>query len=128
MKMKAHSTHNHFKCETPFKVQLKFDIPLFEGQIDMDTLEKWLSLLEGYFSIQIFSNTEKITCALLKSLPHVIDWWEMYYEKHAIDDSAIFWPGPILESFFDALKEKYFPIRNYHDQYMRWTTLHQKRD
>jgi hypothetical protein len=32
----------------PFKVQINFDIPLFEGQIDADVVDKWLNLLEGY--------------------------------------------------------------------------------
>ena len=54
-----------------FKVQVNTEIPLFEGKIDADALEKWLSLLEGYFSIQNFSNSEKITSVLLKSFPHI---------------------------------------------------------
>ena len=33
-----------------------------------------------------------------------------------------------LEMFFvDAVKEQYYPIGNYDDQYMRWTTLRQER-
>jgi hypothetical protein len=28
----------------------------------------------------------------------------------------------------DVVKERYYPMGNYDDQYMRWTTLHQKRD
>jgi hypothetical protein len=34
---------------TPFKVQIKFNIPIFEGQVDADVVDKWLNLLEGYF-------------------------------------------------------------------------------
>jgi hypothetical protein len=34
---------------TPFKVQVNFDIPLFEVLIDVDVVDKWLNLLEGYF-------------------------------------------------------------------------------
>jgi hypothetical protein len=49
---KAPSTNNHFRGVTPFKVHVNFDIPLFEGQIDADALEKWLSLLERYFFVQ----------------------------------------------------------------------------
>jgi hypothetical protein len=74
----ASSTGNHFASATPFKVQVNFDIPLFEGQIDADVLEKWLNLLEGYYSVQKISNSEKITFTLLKSLPHVRAWWEGY--------------------------------------------------
>jgi hypothetical protein len=98
-----------------FKVQVNFDIPLFEGQIDANTLEKWLSLLEGYFSVQNFSNSEKLTFMLLKALPHVIYWWETYCEKHVEDEFEIFGLGPTLEDFVDALKDKYYPIGNNDD-------------
>jgi hypothetical protein len=59
---------------TPFKVQINFDIPIFEGQIYTNVVEKWLNMLEGYFSVHNFSNREKITFALLKAVPHVKDW------------------------------------------------------
>ena len=71
---KASSTRNHFASAAPFKVQVNFDIPLFEGQIDADALEKWLNLLEGYYSIQKNSDNEIITSVILKSLPHVRSW------------------------------------------------------
>jgi hypothetical protein len=58
---------------TPFKVQVNFDIPLFEGLIDADVVHKWLNLLEGYFSVHNFSYREKITFSLLNVVPHVKD-------------------------------------------------------
>jgi hypothetical protein len=54
---------------TPFKVQVNFDIPLFEGLIDADAIDKWLNMLEGYFSVHNFSDREKITFSLLKVSP-----------------------------------------------------------
>ena len=39
---------------TPFKVQVNFKILVFEGQIDVDAIDKWLNLLEGYFSVHDF--------------------------------------------------------------------------
>ena len=81
MATEASSTSNHFTSVTPFKVQFNFDIPLFEGQIDVDALEKWLNLLEGYYSVQKISHSGKITSVLLKSLPHVRAWWEGYWER-----------------------------------------------
>ena len=65
----------------PFKVQINFDIPIFEGQIDANVVDKWLNLLEGYFSVHNFSNRENITFALLKVVPHVKDWWELSMSK-----------------------------------------------
>jgi hypothetical protein len=66
----ASSTRSHFASATPFKVQVNFDIPLFEGQIDAEALEKWLNLLKGYYFVQKIPDSEKIIFTLLKSLPH----------------------------------------------------------
>jgi hypothetical protein len=63
---------------TPLKVKINFDTPIFEGHIDAYVVEKWLNLLEGYFSVHNFSNREKITFALLKVIHHVKDWWETF--------------------------------------------------
>ena len=58
---------------TPFKVQVNFDIPLFEGPIDATVVDKWLNLLQGYFSVHNYFDREKITFSLLKVVPHVKD-------------------------------------------------------
>jgi hypothetical protein len=57
----------------PLKVQINFDIPVFEVQIDTDGVDKWFNVLEGHFFVHNFSNREKITFALLKAVPHVKD-------------------------------------------------------
>jgi hypothetical protein len=36
----AYSSSSHFGGTSPFKVQVNFDIPVFEGQIDAEALEK----------------------------------------------------------------------------------------
>jgi hypothetical protein len=77
-------------CITPFKVQINFDIPIFEGQIDVDVVGKWLNLLEGYFSVHNFSNREKINFALLKVIPHVKDWWETLCEQKETEEPSLF--------------------------------------
>jgi len=44
------STSNIYSgSATPFKVQVNFDIPIFEGQIDVNAIDKWLNILERYF-------------------------------------------------------------------------------
>jgi hypothetical protein len=36
--------------------------------------------------------------------------------------------SPTWDSFWDAIKEQYYPVGSYEDQYTRWTTLRQERD
>jgi hypothetical protein len=40
----------------------------------------------------------------------------------------MFVAAPTWDSFGDAIKEQYYPVESYKDQYTRWTTLHQERD
>jgi hypothetical protein len=65
----ASASNNHSGGATPFKVQVNFDIPIFDGQIDADIVDRWLNLLEGYFSVHDFSDREKIIFSLLKVHP-----------------------------------------------------------
>ena len=67
----ASTSNSHFGGRTPFKVQVKFDIPIFEGQIDANVIDIWLTPLEGYYSFHDFSEGEKIIFSLLKATPHV---------------------------------------------------------
>ena len=60
------------KClgdETPFKVQVDFDIPLFQGQIVANSLDTWLNVLEGYFSVHYFSTGKKSPLRSLRQSP-----------------------------------------------------------
>jgi hypothetical protein len=109
------SSSGHFGGTSHFQVQVNFDIPVFEGQIDADALDKWLNLLEGYFSVHIFSDKEKITFALLKALPHVKNWWETYWENISTEEFGIYGAKPTWDFFVDAVKEQYYPIGNYED-------------
>ena len=36
----ASTSNSHSRGTTPFKVQVNFDIPIFEGQIDADIVDK----------------------------------------------------------------------------------------
>jgi hypothetical protein len=110
------------------KKHINFDIPIFEGQIDADAIDKWLNLLEGYFFVHNFYNREKITFVLLKVIPHVKYWWENFFEKNETKEPSLFRVALTWESFKDVIKEQYYPVESYDDLYTRWTTLWHERD
>jgi hypothetical protein len=43
--------------------------------------------------------------------------------KRTTEESAIFSVTPTWDSFRDVIKEQYYPVGSYDDQYMKWTTL-----
>jgi hypothetical protein len=55
----ASTSRSHSGGATPFKVQVNFDIPIFDNQIDADVVDRWLNLLEGYFSVHDFFRSRK---------------------------------------------------------------------
>ena len=124
----ASTSSTHFGVASTFKVQVNFDILVFEVQIDVHALEEWENLLEGYFLVYHFSDRENITFALLKVVPHVKDWWDTYNEQTSTEEFEMFGTKPTRASFMNAFKGQYYPVGIYEDQYTRWTTLQQKRD
>jgi hypothetical protein len=54
---------------TPLKVHINFDIPIFESQIDVDVVDKWLNLIERYFFVHNFFDRENITLRSLRLSP-----------------------------------------------------------
>ena len=117
----------HSGGATPFKVQVNFDIPIFEGQIDVDVIDRWLNLLEGYFLVHDFSDWERISFPLLKATPHVKDWWEAYWEQQGEWEPSLSSATPTWNYLQDAMKDKYYPVWSYGDKYIQWTTLRQQR-
>jgi len=119
----ALTSNSYSRNATLFKVQVSFEIPLFEGQIDADAIDKWLNMIEVYFSVHDFSNQENIIFALLKAVPHGKDWWQTYCKQKDESIGSLFSAAPTWNSFRDAIKEQYYPVESYEDQYIKLTIL-----
>jgi hypothetical protein len=122
------STYSLRGGASPFKVQLNFDICIFEGHIDTDVVDKGLNLLEVYFYVHNFSNRENITFVILKAIPHVKYWWETFCEQKEIEEPSLFTVTTTWESFRDAIKEQYYYVRIFDDLYTKWTKLWKERN
>jgi hypothetical protein len=81
--------------------------------IDVYVVDKWLNLLEGYFSVHNLFHREKITFSLLKVVPHVKEWWDTYSEQRAIEESTIFMVSPTWDSFQDSIEKQYYHDGSY---------------
>ena len=115
----ASASSNHSGGATPFKVQVKFKIPIdADGWIDADAIDRWLNLLEGYFLVHDFFDREKITFSLLKAGPHVKDWWETYCVRKDEEETSLFSTVPTWNYFWDAIKGQYYPVGSYEDKYI----------
>ena len=124
-----------FGGQTPFKVQINFDIMTFQGKIDADVVDDWLSKLERYFCVNNFLDIEKITFSLLKVENHVNFSWQAHLtakeNQEAQDEhkfSVMFDRKPTWEEFVEHIKQEYYPEDTYEQKYMQWRLLQQKKD
>lgn len=119
-----------FSALTPFKVQVNFDIPNFEGKIDADVVEDWITKLERYFFVNTFSNVEKITFSLLKFEAHVKQSWENKITAKNLENglNGIIDDDHTWNKFFEFIKEEYFRKGTYEEKYMEWQLLQKKND
>ena len=126
----ASPSNAKFGGQTPFKVQVNFDIPTFQGKIDVDAFDDWLSKLERYFCVNNFSDIEKITFSLLKAKNHVKLAWEAHLiaeENQEVQDehkfSMMFDGKPSWEEFVEHIKQEYYPEDTYEQKYIQWQLL-----
>jgi hypothetical protein len=110
----------------PFKVQINFNIPIFEGHIDADVVDKWLNLLEGYFFVHNFSNREKLLLHSSKLFPMSKIGGKLSMTKRKQRNPHYLQSQPPGNPLGMLLRNNTFG--SYDDLYTKWTTLWQERD
>ena len=91
----ASASNNHSGGVTPFKVQVNFEIPIFDGQIDADAVYRWMNLLEGFSSVHDFFDGEKIIFSLLKVAPMSRTGGKPTVRKRIRRNPLCSWPYPL---------------------------------
>ena len=123
-KQKPSESETLFRGNTPFKVQVNFDIPNFEGKVDSKAVDNWLSKLDRYFSVNNFSDAEKITFSLLKAKTHVKLAWETKVankEQESVAEDGFILSldkKPTWGDFVEYIKEDYLPEDVYEKKYI----------
>lgn len=62
------------KNKTPvdtLKIDFNVDIPVYRGDVDAEKLDSWIDTLETYFTVDKYSNSQKIKFANLKLTSHM---------------------------------------------------------
>ncbi|KAF6135279.1 hypothetical protein GIB67_021641, partial [Kingdonia uniflora] len=85
------------------RINLKIEIPVFDGSIDAEILDNWLDRLELYFSINEYSNAQQICFVTLKFASHTLTWWKSYQKCH--DVGSLSW-----KEFKILVQKQFYPI------------------
>ena len=105
----------------PFKVEARIDIPTYDGSIDAEKLDSWLSQLETYFDLYGYNSEAKVSFARLKLTNHALTWWKSFLASHP--DEEVSW-----ENFTQLIRKEFYPMGFEEDRWSLWHSLRQRRD
>ena len=105
------------------KLDVKFQLPTYDGELDAEKLDNWVRRLEVYCRIQrIVDDETMIQLASLKLGVTTLIWWE----NKTKDDLRK--SGKIISSwnyFVTALKKQFYPLAYMQQEMMNWQSLKQ---
>ena len=55
----------------PLKIDMKSDLPTYDGEVDGEKLDGWIDGLESYFDIYGYNDSRRLAIARLKLSSHV---------------------------------------------------------
>jgi hypothetical protein len=107
------------------KLDVKFQLPTYDVELDAEKLDNWVRQLEVYCRIQrIVDDETKIQLASLKMGGTTLIWWE----RRTRDDLKK--SGKTISSWNDfviALKQQFYPLAYMQQEMMNWQCLRQSK-
>ena len=71
------SSHNASPNMPYFKLDVKFELPIYNGDVDAEKLDNWIKQLEVYCRVQgINGDPSRIQLATLRMSGMALTWWE----------------------------------------------------
>ena len=98
------------------KLDIKFELPMYKGELNAEKLDNWIRQIEVYCRIQKFTEDDiKIQVASLRLGRNALIWWERGYQE---DIST---KGKNISSWYEftsTLKKKFHPLGYMHQAMM----------
>jgi hypothetical protein len=105
------------------KLDVKFDFPIYDGELNAEKLDNWIKQLEVYCRIQkIVDDNAKIQLATLRLGGTTLIWWESRTQEDLLRS------GKIISSWYEfivALKKQFYPLGYMQQAIMDWKNLRQ---
>jgi hypothetical protein len=90
-KRKKHSKKSSHSHDFPLlKLDVKFDFPTYDGELNAEKLDNWVKQIEVYCRVQkIIKDTSKIQLATLRLSDTTLIWWESQTQVDLIQHGKI---------------------------------------
>ena len=107
------------------KLDIKFELPLYNGEVNAEKLDNWIRQIEVYSRIQKIQDDEtKIQLASLRLDGSTLIWWESKTQEEMKKNGNFFlsWNDFIIE-----IKKQFYPLAYKQKETMEWQNFRQAR-
>jgi hypothetical protein len=119
---RKHSNSHKHKPNMPLlKLDVKFVLPMYDGEVNAEKLDNWVRHMEVYFNVQkIKYEATKIRLASLCLESTTLIWWQSKMQHGTQQVGNIF---PSWHDFISALRKQFYPL-GYNEKYLiEWQSL-----
>jgi hypothetical protein len=113
--------HKH-KNEMPLlKLDVKFELPIYDGEVNEERLDNWVRQMEVYCSVQhIKDEAAQIKLAFLRLAGTTLIWWQSKLQNGRQQVGNVF---PSWQSFISALRKQFYPLGYKEKTLIEWQSL-----
>jgi hypothetical protein len=103
------------------KLDVKFELPMYDGEVNADRLDNWVRQMEFYCSVQqIRDETMQIKLASLHLVGTTLIWWQSKLQNGMQQVGNVF---PSSKVFVSALRKKLYPLGYKEKSLIEWEGL-----
>jgi hypothetical protein len=110
------------KNEMPLlKLDVKFELPIYDGEVNAEKLDNWIRQMEVYCSVQqIKDEATQIKLASLRLAGTTLIWWQSKLQNGTQQVGNVF---PSWKSFISALRKQFYPLGYKEKALIEWKYL-----
>jgi hypothetical protein len=114
LKASEHSSHkkkSSKKSDHNFpllKLDVKFELPTYDGELNAEKLDNWIKQIEVYCRVQkIMDDTAKIQLASLRLSGTTLIWWESKMQVDLVQKGKVI---SSWDKFTKAIRKQFYPL------------------
>jgi hypothetical protein len=110
--------HKHENEIPLLKLDVKFKLPMYDGEVNAERLENWVRQMEFYCSVQqIKDEATQIKLASLRLASTTLIWWQSKLQNGTQQVSNVF---PSWKSFIYSLRNQFYPLGYKEKSLIEW--------
>jgi hypothetical protein len=103
------------------KLDVKFELPMYDGEVNAEKLDNWVKQMEVYCSVQqIKYEATQIKLASPQLAGTTLIWWQSKLQNSTQQVGNIF---PSWKYFFSALRKQFYPLGYKEKALIEWQGL-----